>query len=546
MNISALIPSFLRSKPSGPSEEERGSAAVPTVTLDDLARITAYSGQRSFSPWEYSIEDGDKFFGGFGATLVPFTDYWTLRARSDQLFGSNLYARGLIRRLITNELNVGLIPEASPEEEVIGVPKDSLVDWSETIENRFALWGKDRMICDWKRQVTWGELQKDARREALIGGDVLVIVRQDRRTDLPSIQLIPGQNVQTPSLAQDRADRDIREGVELDDEERHVAYWVHQRDGTFRRVSAYGRRSRRRTAWLLYGTDKRHCDVRGQPLLSILLQSMRELDRYRDAATRKAVINALLAMFIEKTDDKPPTRPVSGGAQRVGSVTADDAGGSTRKFNIAQLNPGIVVEELQKGERPVPFNTKDVNTEFPAFEEALVAAMAWANEIPPEILRLAFSNNYSASQAAINEFKIYLEKFWAEFGSNFCQPVYNEWMLSELLLGKFEARGLLESWRDPHKYDVYNAWLCVDWYGLIKPSTDMKKQAEGSKLLLGMGLSTYAREARQLTGTKFSKNIRRLKTEAAMLAEVLEIHNPLMEKQQQEKEEPETETKETE
>ncbi len=41
----------------------------------------------------------------------------------------------------------------------------------------------------------------------------------------------------------------------------------------------------------------------------------------------------------------------------------------------------------------------------------------------------------------------------------------------------------------------------------------MLKQAKGSKLLVDEGWSTNAREARITTGTKFSKNIQRLKRE---------------------------------
>ena len=39
-------------------------------------------------------------------------------------------------------------------------------------------------------------------------------------------------------------------------------------------------------------------------MLSVILQSLKEIDRYRDATQRKAAINAILAMFIKKTQDK--------------------------------------------------------------------------------------------------------------------------------------------------------------------------------------------------------------------------------------------------
>lgn len=460
--------------------------------------------------------DGDKFFGGFGATKLFSTDYWTLRKRSDQLFRENLYARGLIRRLITNEINTGLTPEACPDEELIGVPEDSLNDWTETVENRFLLWGKNPEQCDWKHRSTFGAIQRAARMEALISGDVLVVLRQSRKTNLPMVQLISGDKVQTPLGGSTKLanGHQIRHGVELDTVGRVVAYWVKQDgDGQPKRLPAKGTRSGRRLAWLVFGTEKRLDDVRGEPLLSLVLQSLKEIDRYRDSTQRKAVINSILAMFIKKTEDKQGTRPITAGATRRGQATTTDHDGGKREFNIASQVPGLIIEELQTGEEPVLKGGEGTDINFGPFEEAIIQAVAWANEIPPEILRLSFSNNYSASQAAINEFKIYLNKVWSDWGETFCQPIYIDWLLSENLRGRVQAIGLLDAWRDPQRQDVFGAWVASDWYGSIKPSTDMLKQAKGSKQLVDQGWSSNSREARMLTGTKFSKNIKRLKRE---------------------------------
>lgn len=485
------------------------------------------------APSVHTYHDGDKFPGGFGATKLFTTDYWTLRKRSEQLFKENLYARGLIRRLITNEINTGLTPEACPDELVIGVAEDSLNDWTEEVENRFLIWGKNPEQCDWKQQSSFGAIQRAARMEALISGDVLVVIRQNAQTGVPMVQLVSGAKVQTPIGSTTRlADgHTIRHGVEFDPQGRAVAYWVKPDDGgDTMRIPAKGPRSGRRMAWLVYGTEKRLDDVRGEPLLALVLQSLKEIDRYRDSAQRKAVINSILAMFIKKTEDKPGSRPITGGAVRRGQVQTTDMDGSPRKFNIADQIPGLVIEELQTGEEPVLKGGEGTDTNFGTFEEAIIQAVAWANEVPPEILRLAFSNNYSASQAAINEFKIYLNKVWADYGETFCQPIYIEWLLSENLNGRISAPTLLDAWRDPQRQDEFGAWVSVDWYGSIKPSTDMKKQAQGSQILIGEGWSSNAREARTLTGTKFSKNIKRLKRENELKAEAA---RPLAEFQQE-------------
>ncbi len=505
----------------------------PALAVGDLPNFFAYAGQTHLAPYEFSLLDGGKFSGGFGPTQLQIPDYWTLRARSSQLFNENLYARGLVRRLVTNEINTGLTPEACPDEKILGLTEDSLNDWSESTENRFALWGDSPAVCDWLGESTFGAIQQAARAEALIAGDVLVVLRQNSATKLPMVQLVRGDMVLTPfgDTMGPKAGNIIRHGVELDQQRRVVAYWVRQVDGTFKRLPAWGEKSGRRLAWLVYGTDKRIEDVRGQPLLAIVLQSLKEIDRYRDSTQRKAVINSILAMFVRKTADKPGTLPITGGAVRRDRTDATGTAiDGQRQFKAERMIPGMVVEELQQGEEIVRSGGEGTDTNFGTFEQAIISGIAWANEVPPEILTLAFSNNYSASQAAINEFKIYLNRVWGTWGETFCGPIYNEYVISDCLRGKIQAPGLLEAWRDIGKFDILAAWLQTDWYGSIKPSTDMLKQVKGSDLLVAGGYSTRSREARVTTGTKFTKNIKRLKRENAALVEAL---SPIYAMQQQ-------------
>lgn len=504
---------------------------LKSINVDNLG---AYVGQQTTSNWQWSIYDGTKFPGGYGPTQLQTVDYWTLRARSIHLFTQNMYARGLIRRLITNEINKGLTPESIPDESVLGLEPGSLGDWTEENENRFFLWGKNPILCDYRQRSTFGAIQRAARQEALIAGDILVVLRQSQATRLPTIQLISGNRIQTPLF--DNTNRipqshTVRHGVQFDSRDRIVGYWIRQDTGEFIKIPAWGEKSGRRIAWLVYGTDKRLDEVRGQPLLSIILQSLKDIDDYRDSAQRKALINSFFAMSVEKDSDKPGTLPIRGGAVRNDEINTGDANNITRPLNVSQYIPGVAVDELQTGEKLKFHGGDGTDTNFAAFEETITAAIAWANELPPEILRLAFSNNYSASQAALNEFRIYQDKIWSSWGEEFCTPIYVEWLIAESLIGKnANAMDILQSWRDNSRFDLFAAWTSVEWYGSIKPTTDMLKQTKGSENLLKMGLSTHAREARITTGTKYSQNIKRLKRENEQLVEAMK---PILEAKQQ-------------
>ena len=506
-----------------------GAKAVPVLDINSLENWDpiAYAGQVAPAPWQSSLYDGAKFFGGFGETQLYEMDYWTLRARSTQLFTENMYARGIIRRLLTNEVNKGLNPESRPEELVLGYGEGELEDITDLIESRFMLWGSSAQVCDFKGRLTFGQLQALGRLESLVAGDALVVNRFDAVTGLPKVQVVSGECIQSPLMSSQelklaRGNR-ICEGVELDSDGKHVAFWIRQQDGlSFKRLPAR-RPDGRPLAWLVYGCEKRSHETRGMPLLGVILQSLKEIDRYRDSAQRQAVVASILAMFITREKQAPGTPFMTASAPKTGEV---QTGSDGSKMNWAAQYPGLIAEHLEPGEKPEFNGGKGTDVQFAVFEAAIMQAIAWVNEIPPEILRLSFSNNYSASQAAINEFKIYLDKFWTEFGAQFCQPFYEDFLVAENLSRSIKMPGFIAAWKSRRlAWDKYTAWVQVDWLGQIKPSTDSFKMAKGSQLLLSLGLTTYAREARINTGTKFDQNIRRQRREVVKLNEARGILN---------------------
>ncbi len=514
---------------AGPGAIAHANNMTPVIGMGDLdpfAPHAAHGINQSVisAPARVNFVNGDKYPGSFGITQLQIIDYWTLRARSAQLFNTNLYARGIIRRLITNEINTGLQFECIPVSELVGMGEEELQDWSEGVEDRFMLWGSDPMVCDYEQAHNFGAIQRAARRESLVAGDVLCIQRPSAKFKLNNIQLISGEAVQSPIMGDVDLIQGHRivEGVELDRRGRQVAYWITQADGTSKRQAAVGR-SGRRLAWLLYGTDKRHNAVRGQPLLSLILSSLQEIDRYRDSAQRKAVVNSMLAMFIQKDQDKMSSLPVTGGAVRGSkAVITDDGKVSPRTYNMASQFPGIVFEELQHGEKPVAFQSSTADIDVAAFESAVIRAIAWGIEMPPEILELSFNKSFSASQSATNEFKMYLNMVRGAFGADFNRPIWTDWFISSVLINKIKAPGFLEAWVDPLKRDVFDAWLTGDWSGQIKPSTDIKKQAQGYEIMVDRGWIDNEKASRELTGTKFRRNIKRIKRENELIAEAKE------------------------
>lgn len=506
----------------------RSKQISPQNSNQQQKTLSAYypSGNNVFS----SLFDGEKFPGGFANNYgygFEYVDYWELRNKSVQLFTENLYASGLINRLVTNIINTGLSLEATPSADILGIDDDQLEDWSEKTESLFRIWGNNKDLVDWKKQNTMGELQALAKKTAYISGDCLVMIRQSSTTGLPVIELIDGRFVRNPldqklkKAATDRGNRIIH-GVELDKNGRHVAFYVTYTANEkveYRRIPANGPKSGRKIAWLLYGSKRLLDDVRGMPLLGLVAQSLKEIDRYRDSEQRAAVVNSMLAMFVTKNSDKPGTRPLSGGAVRKDTETVTDGDGTTREFSVDKWLPGMSIDELQQGEEPVSFDTKRPSTAFNVFEDAIISAIAWGNEIPPEVLKLSFTSNFSSSRQANSEFKMFLDKDRSLFASNFCKPIYQNWLISMVLTNRIEAEKFLQSWRDVSRFDIFGAWIDSDWSGAIKPHVDPLKETNAYKIKDEQGYSTKARSTRELSGMKFSRNVKQLKKENQLLAD---------------------------
>ena len=185
-------------------------------------------------------------------------------------------------------------------------------------------------------------------------------------------------------------------------------------------------------------------------------------------------------------------------------------------------------EDLAYGEKMQTFAANQAVEGFGIFEQAVIASVAWANEIPPEILTLSFDSNYSASQAALSEFKMFLTPVRMRFGDTFCSPIYEDWLLSQIYLNRIKAQGFIEAYNDNAQDDTYGAWVSSDWSGHVKPAIDMLKTTRAYTEMVEQGFITRDRAAREINGSKFSKNAQKGKRESELL---LEMRRPLLELQ---------------
>ena len=499
------------------------SAEEPAWTWPDDdgdSHDTSASETRFVGPGQ--LYDGSNFFDGVGGAVdeIANLDYWTLRQRSAALFYGNLYARGIIRRMVTDIINTGLQPESTPEETILGLQDDTLQNWSENIETLWRLYGESKEIVDYKGTREEGELQAQIYTEALVEGDCLVVNRIHEATGLPQIQIVNGGRVRTP--IDKGMDSSVIDGVRIDKKTgHHVGYYVYNGttdvyDDTYTYIPAVGTKSGRRVAWMVYGPDKREDGIRGEPLLGIAIQPLKEIHDFRGSVQLKEKLNAQIVLAVERTGPVK-TKFASGGAMRKDSVSGD-ATGATPTVPLVQLAPGMILQGLEPGEKLTVHSPGGSSAGFGPFEAAIMVGLAWGLQIPPEILMMSFNKAYSASQAAKNKWNTYLAKEHSRFSAAHCKNHYQEWFVSSVLTGKIVAAGFLDALADSKQYDIRRAWLKTEWYGQVEPTVDPVKHVTSSKMAVSEGLSTRTREARQFNGSKFSHNARRIAKENEQLA----------------------------
>ena len=474
--------------------------------------------------------DGSKFFGSLGRVSEwTFIDYWRLRKRSIELFRTNIYAKGVIRRLIWNEIHTGIIATPTPVGAVIFPNTEEMereekaVEYGDKIATEFDLYANSPVVFDWGKKETFGAFQERVRFESLISGDGIIISRIDQNTGLPRWQWINGDCIRTPDNPSLREGHTIKHGVEFDKWGKRVAYHIRTVAGdsySYERIPARGEKSGRLISWMVYGSEHFVDDVRGEPFLSDSIYMLKDLDRTRDAEVRASLVNAMIPLFLEESPNEiriprptdlkwaPPPGPQntgSIGAAPLPPVPNDTPAGypqitpPTNQIDI--LNPGTIYK-APNGGKITSFQTNRPNVNYSAFEKSIIAVLAWSHGLPPEVLMLEFGNNYSASRQANNEFDVYLSRFVKKFSSEVCQPIYNSWLSQAVLTGQIDLPGFMRSFIN-NDWKIKSAWEQCTWTGLNRPALDRYKEAQASQILLDNGLTTYDIEARRHSGLSF-------------------------------------------
>lgn len=409
---------------------------------------------------------------------------------------------------------------------MLDMEPDEAEEWNKKASAEFDLWASSK-LCDIRKRNNFYDLQEILYKAYMTDGDSFALFRRGYNENMPytlRIQAIEGNRVSNPMgqdyygitgplsvemLAPNGVNK-IVNGVEVDKDGAVEAYWISNkvpydpveinRATNWTRIEAFGQLVGKPNV-LHICHDERPEQYRGVPYLAPVLTALKQVSRYADAELVAAIMRSFFTLFFTSTGNSSVAGDISG---VLGASTYEGEGADPQEpvVNASEyhLGPGTI------NALPKNIDVKSVGVDggqatFDSFVTQFVKQISASLNIPYEVLMKSFTSSYSASRAALlqawEQFK--LRRAW--FTRDFCQPVYEMWLVEAVATGRLEAPGFFS---DPA---IRFAYSNAEWYGPSMSILDPIKDVNGAALRIQYGLSTPEREAAEMTGSDFYENL---------------------------------------
>ena len=253
-------------------------------------------------------------------------------------------------------------------------------------------------------------------------------------------------------------------------------------------------------------------------MLAPVIESLKQLGRYTEAELVAAVVSGLFTVFVEKEgySNEAPFGQIVPEEQQVDRYTE----------NSIELGPGAIID-LNEGEKANVVNPGRPNAAFDGFVTSICRQIGAALEIPYELLLKNFNASYSASRAALLEawksFRMYRE--W--LAADFCQPIYEEWLTEAVAKGRIDAPGFFG---DPL---IKKAYCGAEWNGPAQGLLNPTQEVAAAQKRVENGFSTRSKEAKEMNGTDYYKNISQLQQEEELMQAIRKENTQIEEQEEQ-------------
>jgi len=507
-----------------------------SLSLPVKQNAAGYSFGSGFYSHTYgSGSDGSKWPYGLSASgRGRILNHSLLRRNARDAYHESSQARALVDRYADTVADVGLMLEATPKAEILGITPEQAEAWADDVEQRFDSWARAKVqhraglmnfyqshrlyqICQHRDNDTFIRLYYSGEKH-------LLNPLQWEFIDPDQIQGWGFTSTFGPQYSQD--------GIKRDEQGREVEYrvWVPDlsKPGYYKSVDVPARGSRSKRIFMLHGFSQEYAgQLRGYSRLSQAIQDFENITDFTSAQIKKAINQSSIMMYTKPAEDKDATNPfediaTNRGAGPIPSLygTAPDFDGTTDAADAlaatvsysplpeATLDtPGSVgVFNLTGGEDLKAFPETAPSESFDSFVHSFTSYLAAASSMPIEVLLMKFDKNFSASRASLILFWRVAQIWREEMASDFLNPVYEMWLSEEIAAGRISAPG----WLDPR---LKAAWINNRWVGSPMPNIDPSKTAAADKQYVEMGAVTLDRLARNHNGSSGKANRAKLARE---------------------------------
>lgn len=441
--------------------------------------------------------NGEKNLGEIGPAMQYVPDYITLGTRGWQFYLESEITQIIFGKYVKWLIGKGLKLNAEPEDVALKTEDITLdtEDFNEVIESRFSVWANSKDASH-SRMKTLNAISRTAWLNSKIGGDVLVLLQIDKTGNV-SVCLIDGAHVQSPTYGSDyyaqvlANGNTIRNGIEQNSLGEHIAYYVCQKDMSYKRIEARSKSTGLTMAYLVYGLEYRLDNNRGLPLVAAVFEAMKKLDRYKEATVGTAEEQAKIAYQVVHqqystgedifkkgsaiavahdidavSDDVPRTEEGEKLASKVYASTNKQA------FN----NPiGAEIKTLQHSNGQLMFK------EFFSTNIDIVCAVVG---IPPSVAMSVYNDSFSASRMAVKDWDMTLDVVRDDFKEQFFQPIYDLFLHIQILQNKIQAPGYLAAFYSNNRMAL-NAYRTCRFTGIKTPHIDPLKEVKAAREALG-------------------------------------------------------------
>lgn len=448
------------------------------LRASDTAYYGASSQARDLKHWNPSIQSPDSELLAERGTLV---------ARSRDLTRNNGVASGAVQTIVDNVIGGGLRLSARPDYRALGRTKEWADEWENTVEALWRGWA-DTTECDASRQMNFASLTALTFRTGMVSGEALALPmwrpRRPGAQYATCLQLVDPDRLSNPGHVLNAAN--MRDGIEIDEYGEPVAYHIqktHPYDFLFALgASTEWERIPARMPWgrlrVIHVHDKeRTGQSRGKPLATAVMAQFKMLDHYQRTELQAAVVNAMIAAFIESTASAEQLAELFGGSF--------DEYMTERGAWTAQLQGGAIIPTFP-GDKLSAFTPSRPAAGYESFVMSVMRNIAAGLNIPYELLAKDFSQtNYSSARAALLEAWRFFtgRRLW--MGAYWAQPVYELWLEEVVNLGLVDA---------PDFYAHRAAYSRARWIGPGRGWVDPVREVEAASRRIETGISTLEDE----------------------------------------------------